>query len=161
MYVPRLINNILMNIAVDTIKQDFEQQSIEDRRQRLMHMKVQQHSDMYSKYGFNINRLDESRLISRAQQSCDVESYINIQDCYINTTMDDVRVKCDFTGVAVKINLMKYFLSPGDDVMIPVGAVVFVGERKQTPSKSNRPTNVSCMLEPVNVSYSTNVQVNR
>jgi hypothetical protein len=149
-----------MNTTVDTTKQDLDQQSIDERKQRLTHMKVQQHSDMYSKHGFDMNRLDESRLIQRAQQSCDVESYINIQDCYMNTTMDDVRVKCDFSGIVVKINLMKYFLKPGDDVMIPVGAVVFVGEQKQIQSKSNRPTNVSCTLNSLCVNHANNIRVN-
>ena len=160
MNATRLINNILMNTTVDITKQDFEQQSIDDRKQRLTHMKAQQLAEMYNKHGFNMNQLDESRLIQRAQQSCDVESYINIQDCYMNTTMDDVRVRCDFSGIVVKINLMKYFLKPGDDVMIPVGAVVFVGEQKQIKSKSNRPTSVSCSLDPLIVSHTTNIRVN-
>lgn len=154
-----VVNIMLMQNSTITSRQDFEQQSIDDRKQRLLNMKTRRYADMYRQHGFNMHNLDEPRLIQRAREQCDVDTYIDVQDCYVNNSLDDVRVQCDFTGLVVMLNLMKYFINPGDDVMIPVGAAVFVGKQKDIKPRSNRPTNVQCKLNMPIVSYISNVRL--
>jgi len=141
-----------MDVESTNTWSNLEHDANEQRKQRLSQEQVDHAAAIFNQHGFSYYNLDEHAFMARARLCSDIDQLMNVTDCYINSSSQACEIKCDFAGYVVTIDLMKHQVQPGQQIIIPVGSVVFVGTLKSQSSKSIKPTKVTCV---VNTSYVT------
>lgn len=140
-----------MDAESKTTWSDLEYDANEQCKQRLSQEQTDHAVAIFNHHGLDYYNLDEHAFMFRARSGCNVDQLMSVADCYINSSSQTCEVKCDFDGYVVTIDLVKHQVTSGQQLNIPVGAVVFVGILKNQTSKSVKPSNVICTVNPHDV----------
>lgn len=129
----------------------FEQAAIDQRSKRI-HQEQHDHvADYFKEFGFDYDRLDTQKLVARASNHAKIDQILHMKECYVNTSKEPYHMTCDTQGIVVSLDLIKHQFTVGDNITIPVGAVIFIGYIKRIDGKYNKPTNVKCDINIINL----------